>query len=286
VRGLGRRRSRGADVAMPDVEAGATTRAAPIPDSSAPVQDSSAPVQENAAAIPDCASPVAKGSGRPEGAGRAPMVIRATRLTAATLAATALVAAPLLAACSASGTGARDEGPARTDTVGHAAPPSPSATSASPAPAQQQGNAVKLVLGDPKVSKDVKRHLKPCRASGYPVDVSYGKLTGATTDDIVVNVMNCDSVGVGSYVYRPDGSNHYRNVFQDEEPPVYADIDRGDLVVTQKVYQEGDQLSYPSSEDVITYGWSASKGRFTERDRTHNDYSNPVGGDKPTTADN
>ncbi len=204
----------------------------------------------------------------------------AVRLAAAALLATTA----LLTGCSpTNGVGARDEGPARTDTVGHTAA-SP-ASSASPSPALERVDAVKLVMADEQVGKDVKRALKRCGANGYPVDVSYGKLTGAASADVVVNVMTCDSVGVGSYVYRPDG-DRFRDVFRNEQPQVYAEIDRGDLVVTQKVYREDDQLAYPSSEDVITYSWSASEGRFTEQDRTHNDYSNPVGGGKAPTSDN
>jgi hypothetical protein len=57
---------------------------------------------------------------------------------------------------------------------------------------------------------------------------------------------------------------------------VYAEIDRGDLVVTQQLYGKDDPVSYPSSEEVITYGWSA--GRFAVESRIHNDYSNAVGG--------
>jgi hypothetical protein len=64
-------------------------------------------------------------------------------------------------------------------------------------------------------------------------------------------------------------------VFKAEEPPVYAEIDRGDLVVTQQMYEKGDPVSYPSSEEVITYGWRTS--RFTELSRTRNEYSNAVG---------
>jgi hypothetical protein len=64
-------------------------------------------------------------------------------------------------------------------------------------------------------------------------------------------------------------------VFQAEEPPVYAEIDRGDLVVSKQVYERGDPVSSPSSQIVITYGWAS--GRFTEEYRTHNDYSNAVG---------
>ena len=113
--------------------------------------------------------------------------------------------------------------------------------------------------------------------------MSYGNLTGGSANDVVVNVMTCaDAVGVGSYVYR-EKDGRYENVFKAEEPPVYAEIDRGDLVVTQQLYAKGDPVSYPSSEEVITYGWSAT--RFTEESRIHNDYSKAVGGaDVPTPA--
>jgi hypothetical protein len=185
-----------------------------------------------------------------------------------------LAAVGLLAsACATGGTGARDEGPAHTDSVaGAAATPS---SSPSPSKTAKQVDAVKLVKDDPAVSVEVKRELKPCVADEYPVDVSYGDLTGGPADDVVVNVLTCgDAVGVGSYVYRAQGGR-YENVFQAEEPPVYAEIDRGDLVVTKQVYEEGDPVSSPSGETVITYHWSA--GRFTERYRTHNDYSNAAG---------
>jgi hypothetical protein len=199
----------------------------------------------------------------------------------AALAALLAAAALCLAGCSTGGTGARDEGPAHSEPVGHAAtPPSPS-PSETPSATARRVDPVKLVMADPLVSRAVKTSLrKPCAAGGYPVDASYGTLTGAGSSDVVVNVLTCDSIGLGAYVYRP-GDNGYENVFRDEEPPVYAEIDRGDLVVRQKVYAKGDQVSYPSSEDVITYGWSASERRFTEQDRTHNDYSNAVGGEKP-----
>lgn len=136
---------------------------------------------------------------------------------------------------------------------------------------------------DPKVSSEVKRDLKPCVGKEYPVDVTYGKVTGNTVDDVVVNVLSCaDAVGVGSYVYRVKGGT-YENVFADEQPPVYAEIDRGDLVLTKPVYAKSDALAYPSGEDVITYHWSGDK--FTVRDRVHTDYSNTVdGGGQPAPA--
>ncbi|WP_232840776.1 hypothetical protein [Streptomyces sp. Go-475] len=175
--------------------------------------------------------------------------------------------------CAAGGTGARDEGPAHADSdavAGAAGTPS-----AAPSKTPDAVNAVRLVKDDPEVAPEVKRDLKPCVADEYPVDVSYGNLTGGSADDVVVNVLTCgDAVGVGSYVYREqDGS--YKNVFKAEEPPVYAEIDRGDLVVTKQVYEKGDPVSSPSGENVITYRWAS--GRFTEEYRTHNDYGKVVG---------
>ncbi len=185
-----------------------------------------------------------------------------------------------LSGCGAGGTGARDEGPAHAEAVAGAASSSPTA---SPSKAPDRVNAVRLVKADPKVSAEVKRELKPCVADEYPVDVSYGELTGGSgsAEDVVVNVLTCgDAVGVGSYVYREeDGA--YQNVFKAEEPPVYAEIDRGDLVVTKQVYEKGDPVSSPSGENVITYRWAS--GRFTEEFRTHNDYSNAAG-NVPTPA--
>ncbi|MGW0727010.1 hypothetical protein [Streptomyces mirabilis] len=209
---------------------------------------------------------------------RARQVLKAGSAVTAALAALGL----FLTACATGGTGARDEGPASSEAVAKGAP-SPAA-SAPPSKTPKRVDAVKLVKDDPKVSDSVKNALtKPCVADEYPVDVSYGDLTGGTTDDVVVNVMTCgDAVGIGSYVYREE-SGRYENVFKTEEPPVYAEIDRGDLVITQQLYKKGDPVEYPSSEEVITYGWTAT--RFTERSRTHNDYSNAVGGvDTPAPA--
>lgn len=210
---------------------------------------------------------------------RARQVLKAGSAVTAALAAIGL----FLTACATGGTGARDEGPASSEAVAKGAAPSPAATAA-PSKTPQRVDAVKLVKDDPEVSDSVKNALtKPCVADEYPVDVSYGDLTGGTIDDVVVNVMTCgDAVGIGSYVYREE-SGRYENVFKAEEPPVYAEIDRGDLVITQQLYKKGDPVEYPSSEEVITYGWTAT--RFTERSRTHNDYSNAVGGvDTPAPA--
>ncbi|MFD1661490.1 hypothetical protein ACFSL4_25610 [Streptomyces caeni] len=191
----------------------------------------------------------------------------------AAVAAVAAIAALglLLSACATGGTGARDEGPAGSDPV-VAASPSPSPTTKEPT----RLDVIKLVKADPAVSRAVKADLKPCVADEYPVDVSYGDLTGGSVNDILVNVMTCsDAVGVGAYVYRMK-DHRYQNVFKAELPPVYAEIDRGDLVVTQQLYEKGDPLSYPSVEEVITYGWRT--GHFTEvSPRTRNEYSNTVG---------
>ncbi|MGX1564925.1 hypothetical protein [Streptomyces sp. NPDC055506] len=207
-----------------------------------------------------------------EGPARARGSIQAVSTASAVVTALAL----FVSGCGAGGTGARDEGPAHADAVAGASAATPSA---SPSKTPDTVNAVRLVKDDPKVSPEVKRELKPCVADEYPVDVSYGNLTGGSADDVVVNVLTCgDAVGIGSYVYRErDGS--YENVFKAEEPPVYAEIDRGDLVVTKQVYDKGDPVSSPSGENVITYRWAS--GRFSEKYRTHNDYGKVVG-DSPS----
>ncbi|MER5259577.1 MULTISPECIES: hypothetical protein [unclassified Streptomyces] len=212
---------------------------------------------------------------------------RAGRTTKAGSAATAAVAAVGLllsaTACSTGGSGARDEGPGnRGETVMSPTPsPSPTATSSTSPPTALE--AVKIVKNDPKVSRTVKRDLKPCVADEYPVDVSYGNLTGGAAADVVVNIMTCgDAVGTSTYVYRTEGKK-YQNVFQDEEPPVYAEIDRGDLVVTKQLYEKGDPVSYPSGEDVITYEWAAN--HFRETDRIRNHYSSAAGGDAPAPTE-
>ncbi|MEI5098540.1 hypothetical protein RB200_07515 [Streptomyces sp. PmtG] len=193
----------------------------------------------------------------------------------AVLAALGLLA--VLSGCSTGGSGTRDEGPARTGAVASASP------SGSPSPEPKNVDAVKLLKRDPKVSLAVKRDLKPCVEDEYPVDVSYGNLTGAASSDVVVNVLTCgDAVGIGSYVYRPDGKK-YENVFADEQPPVYAEIDRGALVVSKQLYGEDGSVDDPTGEDVITYRWSTD--RFTERGRVRNDYSSAVGSEPAAPSD-
>ncbi|MFJ3979276.1 hypothetical protein [Streptomyces sp. NPDC090021] len=190
--------------------------------------------------------------------------------------------------CATGGTGLRDGGPARTDTVARTAPSGSSSESSSDSSSAsgtplKKVDPVALIMADPKVSSEVKRDLKPCTGKEYPVDVSYGRVTGGPVADVVVNVLSCaDALGRGSYVYRADGGS-YENVFSDEQPPVYAEIDRGDLVVTKQVYGKSDALAYPSGEDVITYRWNGEK--FTEQDRVHTEYSSVVdGGVQPAPA--
>ncbi|MFF1440829.1 hypothetical protein [Streptomyces sp. NPDC058295] len=206
-----------------------------------------------------------------------PTPARSTIQAAITAMSVLAALALFVSACATGGTGARDEGPARSDAVAGTTA-SPSSVSTGP---PDRTKAVRLIKDDPEVSAEVKRDLKPCVGDEYPVDVSYGELTGGSGDDIIVNVLTCgDAVGVGSYVYRKDDDG-YRNVFQAEEPPVYAEMDRGDLVVTKQVYEKGDPVSDPSGENVITYRWTS--GRFVKEYSWHNDYSSVVG-DEPTVA--
>ncbi|NEC66492.1 hypothetical protein [Streptomyces sp. SID9727] len=182
--------------------------------------------------------------------------------------------------CSTGGTGTRDEGPAGAEPVVQVTPSTTAAATAKPAP---RVDAVALLKADPKVSGRVRLDLKACSGDEYPVDTSYGRITGGSSADVVVNVMTCgDSVGVGTYVYRPRADGTYENVFAVEQPAVYGTIDRGDLVVTTQVYEKKDSVAYPSGDEVITYRWA--NGRFTEQDRVRNDFNRAVGsgdGDLP-----
>lgn len=194
---------------------------------------------------------------------------------ASTTALAGLVAVGLfMTACSTGGTGSRDEGAARADEP----PSAPAASSPSASTGQQPSRRVdpiSLIKSDPKIGERLKEDLKPCVADAYPVDTSYGNLTGGALPDVVVNVMTCgDAVGIGTYVYR-EQNGRYTNVFMAEDAAVYATIDRGDLVVTKQVYAKGDPVAYPSGEDVITYRWSGNK--FTQHDWVHNDYSRALG---------
>ncbi|MYY03536.1 hypothetical protein [Streptomyces sp. ATexAB-D23] len=186
-----------------------------------------------------------------------------------------------VAACSTGGTGTRDEGPAGTQPVAQITPSPAEHSSARPAP---RVDAVALLKADPEVSGRVRMDLKPCTGDEYPVDTSYGSLTDGPSSDVVVNVMTCgDSVGVGTYVYRPRADGTYENVFKVEQPAVYGTIDRGDLVVTTQVYGTKDSVAYPSGEEVVTYHWASS--RFSEQDRVRNDFNRAVGtGDEALPA--
>ncbi|MFE4922922.1 hypothetical protein [Streptomyces sp. NPDC056661] len=175
--------------------------------------------------------------------------------------------------CSTGGTGTRDEGPAGTQPVAQV---TPSASTPPTEKSVRRVDAVQLVKRDPKVSERVRTDLKPCTGDEYPVDASYGTLTGGSSTDVVVNVMTCgDSVGVGTYVYRARSDGTYQNVFTTEQPAVYGTIDRGDLVVTTQVYEKKDAVAYPSGDEVVTYRWVGN--RFSEHDRVHNDFNRAVG---------
>ncbi|WEH16084.1 hypothetical protein [Streptomyces sp. VNUA24] len=193
-----------------------------------------------------------------------------------------------VSACGTGGTGARDEGPADNDSLaaGAASPslsPSVDSDSDSDGDHPSVDDVVRMVRADPEVSRTVKSDLKPCVADEYPVDVTYGNLTGGSGDDLVVNVMTCaDAVGVASYVYRSEKGT-YRSVFLSEQPPVYAEIDRGDLMVTRQLYENGDPSSYPSSEEVTTYRWI--KDGFVQRSSTRTEYSSAVGGAETATPE-
>ncbi|MFB7551059.1 hypothetical protein [Streptomyces sp. NPDC056154] len=209
--------------------------------------------------------------------GRRAAVRRGRALTgwaASTTTLVALVAFGLfVVGCSSGGTGTRDEGPAGTQPVAQVTPSAEPSTTAKPTP---RVDPVTLLKHDPKVSERVRTDLKPCSGSEYPVDTSYGTLTGGPSADVVVNVMTCgDSVGVGTYVYRQRANGTYENVFAVEQPAVYGTIDRGDLVVTAQVYEKKDSVAYPSGEEVITYRWADN--RFDEHDRVHNDFNRAVG---------
>jgi hypothetical protein len=174
--------------------------------------------------------------------------------------------------CSTGGGGAQDEGAAHADS---AATPSPVPPPSSAGRQAKTVDAVALLKSDPKVSDRVKADLKRCGKNSYPVDTSYGNLTGSTSPDVVVNVLNCgDMVGMGTYVYR-ESDKKYANVFAAEEPAVYATIDRGDLVVTKQVYAKGDSVTEPSGEEVTTYRWSA--GKFAQQYWVRNEFSRAVG---------
>lgn len=216
------------------------------------------------------------GGGRPGASRRALTGWAASSAALAGLAAFGLFAV----SCSTGGTGTRDEGPAGAEPVVQVTPSTTAAATAKPAP---RVDAVALLKADPKVSGRVRMDLKPCSGDEYPVDTSYGRITGGPSADVVVNVMTCgDSVGVGTYVYRPRTDGTYENVFTVEQPAVYGTIDRGDLVVTTQVYEKKDSVAYPSGDEVITYRWAS--GRFNEEDRVRNDFNRAVGtgdGDLP-----
>ncbi len=192
------------------------------------------------------------------------------RITVAGSALLAAALAPLvvLTGC-AEGGGVRVEGRAPTAVVNTTPSPEPTA------PAEDV-DSVALVQNDPKISSQIKSGLKPCGGHEYPIDTSYGYVTHSDTPDVVINVSTCgDGVGLGSYVYRME-NGQYVEIFGDEQPPVWLDIDKGDLQLTRQVYSKDDAVCCPSGEDEITYRWTG-KG-FAEISRTHSDYGKKTNG--------
>ncbi|MDI5962854.1 hypothetical protein POF50_010085 [Streptomyces sp. SL13] len=177
-----------------------------------------------------------------------------------TLSAVALLSLVVMTGCSEGG-GVRVEGDA------------PAAVVPSLAPSPTGGDRidpVSVLRHDPKVGADIKAALKPCGGDEYPVDTSYGDLTGGSRPDVVINVSTCgDGVGLGGYVYRVE-NGRYVDVFGDDTPPVYIDISQGDLELTRQIYSHRDAVCCPSGEDVYMYHWS--NGRFTETSQTRNEY--------------
>ncbi|WP_307786342.1 hypothetical protein [Streptomyces clavuligerus] len=200
--------------------------------------------------------------------------------------ATAVLAALGLftAGCSAGGDGVKeaDSGPSTATTGAPSPQTSPSGTDLKVTDPMKV-DAVGLLRRDPKVRDLVRQNLKPCNSGDYPVDISYGYLTGGTDPDVVVNVLTCtDGVGVGTYVYRPVGAR-YENVFQREETTVNAEIDGGDLVVTEDVYEGKDSPSEPYAEDRTTYRWTEDK--FARLHFVRDVISSAVGQDELTAPD-
>ena len=184
-----------------------------------------------------------------------------------------------LTSCSTGGTGTRDEGPARSEQVAQGSP-APSKT-----PGKEQAvDPVALVRKDPKVSRAVKADLKPCGGDAYPVDVSYGNLTGGSRSDVVVNVLTCgDAIGIGSYVYRAKGGS-YENVFRTEEPASYAEIDRQGLTVTRQTYEKDDSVAMPSGEAITLYEWRDDA--FVQTRHWTNRYGSAGGDVRPVPEEN
>jgi hypothetical protein len=172
------------------------------------------------------------------------------RIGAALVCLAALGPLVLVAGCAQDG-GVRVEGDAPAAVVPSTVP-SPTGT--------PKVDPVALLRQDPKVSAAVKADLKPCGGDEYPVDTSYGDLTGGTAPDVVVNVSTCgDGVGLAGYVYRREGGR-WVDVFGDDEPPVYLDIAQGELELTRQIYGHSDAVCCPSGEDVYVYHWG--NGRF------------------------
>lgn len=235
---------------------------------------------------------------------------RLTAAVAACVAAPAVVVTGALTGCGASGAGVRLEGsptaPAPTraaETAPEAgAPASPEGSPKAADGGTGEGSAaytengevrrdgetrlLSVIRRDPKVSAQVKQDLEPCVGDLYPVNVTYGRATGAKRTDLVVNVTSCaDSVGVGTYVYRRSSSGSLVNVFAAERPPVHSEITgEGFLIVTRDVFLGDEPMCCPSGRDIITYVWQDGVFREVARKRTDS-ASSPAPGDDEGPSD-
>lgn len=280
-------RQAASDHAGPDRASGQASPGQASPGQASPGQASPGQASPDGAASgqvsPYQAVPGKPASGRPALRRSAPR--RAALLTGGAVVGFAAVGGLMLAGCGAGSQGLRKEGPASTTWPSEQADsPGSSTYESSPASTsrKQKVDAIALVKKDPKVSERLKANLKPCgkstataasgaknpsKAKGYPVDVAYGRLTGATASDLVINITTCtEGFGIGSYVYRKVGGA-YENVFMDERPPVYADIAKGHLRVTKLIYTANDSVCCPSGEDVTTYRWAETRRQFLVSDR-------------------
>ena len=185
------------------------------------------------------------------------------RRVASTATMGAVCACVVVAGCGTTATGARREGPAPSATL-------KAQSTAAPAIAADPAALATMVRKDSSVSEDVREDLTPCVGDDYPMDTDAGNLTSGDGPDLVINVTTCgDGLGVAAYVYRMiDGK--YKNVFADEQPPVYGSVEDGRLEIIHEVYKTDDPVSYPTGQESITYAWRGN--RFVEVARAYSDF--------------
>ena len=120
---------------------------------------------------------------------------------------------------------------------------------------------VTLLRRDPAVAADIRAALKPCGGDEYPVDTSYGDLTGGSRPDVVVNVATCgDDVGLAGFVYRAV-NGHYMNVFHDDTRRSTSTYPRAPSNSPGRCTATTTPVCCPSGEDVYTYHWTGDRFR-------------------------